>query len=263
MEAKKIFEPKKLMHHVVEDLRDKIIRGELREGQKLPPQDDFAKSMGVSRGTLREALQQLMLMGLIDMRQGDGTYIRAVTPSMFMNSLSPVLMMDKSSAHELLEARLHIESDVASLAAKNASRRDIHELKEILEGMKKSMASNNVDEFIKRDVEFHMLIAKSSQNRVLMKVVQTIRDILYQFIGDFFTVMPETTKFAMYYHRKILKAIEGRDPADAKKQMDAHIKSLIRRIKSWESQMNSLHQGGRGERNPSPFHPGTGQKIPH
>lgn len=232
-----IFEPKRLMHRVVEDIRDRIIRGELREGQKLSPQDKFAKGLGISRGTLREALHQLMLMGLIEMRQGDGTYIRAITPAMFMNTLSPALLMDKTSANELLEARLYIESDVAFLAAKNATREEIQELKKILGDMKLAMGRNNVDDFIKGDVEFHMLIAECSQNRVLMKVVQTIRDILYQFIGDFFTAMPDTIKNAMHYHANIVHAIERHDPEGAKKHMDAHIKSLIRRIRSRESQL--------------------------
>jgi GntR family transcriptional repressor for pyruvate dehydrogenase complex len=244
------------MHRVVEDIRDKIIRGELQEGQKLSPQDKFAESLGISRGTLREAFHQLMLMGLIEMRQGDGTYIRSIAPSMFMNTLSPALLMDKSSASELLEARLYIESEVASLAAKNATREEIQELKKILGGMKQDLAGNNVEDFITKDVEFHILIAKCSQNRVLMKVVQTIRDILYQFIADFFTVMPHTIKNAIYYHTNILRAIERHDRVGAKKNMEAHIKSLIRKIKSRENQLSSLTNKGDRRGNSPPSSPG-------
>lgn len=218
------------MHKAVEDIRDKIIRGELREGQKLPPQDKFAKSLGISRGTLREALHQLMFIGLIEMRQGDGTYIRSFSPVFFMDSLSSTLLMDKSYTSELLNARLYIEGEVAFLAAKNATKEEIQELKNILNDMKEDLAVSNVENFIKKDLEFHLLIAKCAKNRVLMKVVQTIRGILYQFIADFFTLMPQTIKNAMYHHNKILNAIERHDPIVSKKRMEAHIKSLIRRI---------------------------------
>jgi len=229
------------MHKAVEDIRDKIIRGELKEGQKLPPQDKFAKSLGISRGTLREALHQLMLMGLIEMRQGDGTYIRSFSPVFFVDSLSPTLLMDKTYTSELLDARLYIEGEVAFLAAKNATKEEIQELKNILNDMKGDLAVSNVEDFIKKDLEFHLLIAKCAKNRVLMKVVQTIRSILYQFIADFFTLMPQTIKNAVYYHNKILNAIERHDPIVSKKQMEAHIKSLIRRInKSRERQGTSV-----------------------
>jgi GntR family transcriptional repressor for pyruvate dehydrogenase complex len=95
--------------------------------------------MGVSRGTLREALNQLELMGIIEMRQGSGTYVRSITPSSFMESLSPALSMDRSSAGELLDARLYIEGAVAYLAAKKATDGEIWELKNILAQMRKAL----------------------------------------------------------------------------------------------------------------------------
>jgi GntR family transcriptional repressor for pyruvate dehydrogenase complex len=201
--------------------------------------------MGVSRGTLREALNQLVLMGIIEMRQGSGTYVRSITPSSFMESLSPALSMDRSSAGELLDARLYIEGAVAYLAAKKATDGEIWELKNILTQMRKALKENDIEDFINKDVEFHVSIAKSSKNRVLMRVVQTIRDILYQFIADYFTVMPDTVKNAMDYHIRIYKAIERQDPLEAKKQMESHIQSLIRKMKRMDE--NIFTQEGRSQ----------------
>jgi GntR family transcriptional repressor for pyruvate dehydrogenase complex len=203
--------------------------------------------LGVSRGTLREGLNQLVLMGLIEMRQGSGTYIKSITPSSFMTSLSPALLMDKNSAAELLDARLYIEGAVALLAAKKATGEDVRELGKILGEMREDFRAGNIEDFIDKDLKFHLLIARSSQNRVLMKVVQTIRDILYQFIADFFAAMPGTVKNAMDYHIKIFRAIERRDPKEAKKQMESHILSLIRRIKD-SRQIVAIHsRKGIGE----------------
>ncbi len=77
-----------------------------------------------------------------------------------------------------------------------------------------------------------------------MRVVQTIREVLYQFIADYFSLMPETMKNALYYHTRILKAIENQNPEEAKKEMEAHIISLTRRL-------SNLHQGLAGPQMPS------------
>jgi len=223
-----IFERSRLIPKIVETFQDKIIQGELKEGERLPSQDKLAKIMGVSRGTLREGLNQLVLMGIIEMRQGSGTYIRSVTPSTFIQSLSPALIMDKASTRELLDARLWIEGAVASLAAKKATQKDIQELRRILDDMKKNYEEENIDKFIGNDLEFHLMIAKSSKNRVLMKVLETIREILYKFIAGFFVVRPETVKTALRFHTRIFKAIERHNDQEAKKNMESHIQSLIR-----------------------------------
>ena len=223
-----IFERSRLIPKIVETFQDKIIQGELKEGERLPSQDKLAEIMGVSRGTLREGLNQLVLMGIIEMRQGSGTYIRSVTPSTFIQSLSPALIMDKASTRELLDARLWIEGAVASLAAKKATQKDIQELRRILDDMKKNYEEENIDKFIGNDLEFHVMIAKSSKNRVLMKVLETIREILYEFIAGFFAVRPETVKTALRFHTRIFKAIERHNDQEAKKNMESHIQSLIR-----------------------------------
>lgn len=235
-----IFKQTKLINKIIEEIKEQIIRGELKEGEKLPPQDKWAKAMGVSRGTLREALNQLVLMGLIEMKQGNGTYVKAISPSSFMESLSLALLMDKSSVSELLEARLCIEGAVAFWAAQKASDKDLSELQETLQQMKKALQENNAEEFIKKDLQFHILIAKSSKNRVLMRVVQTIREVLYQFIADYFSLMPETMKNAIGYHTRILKAIENHNPLQAKKEMEGHITSLIRRLNNLSQDFSAL-----------------------
>jgi len=233
-----------LIDKIVEEITNQIIQGKLKEGEKLPSQGEMAKSMGVSRGTLREAFNQLVQMGIIDMKQGSGTYVRSVTPSAFMKSLAPALLMDKSSAKELLDARIYIEGAVASLAAKKATKEDVDELRKALEGMRAALGTGNIKAFVDRDVEFHILIGRSTKNRVLMKVVETIREILYEFITDFFTAAPDTTRTALSYHAKIYKAIEHHDEAEARKQMESHMQSLIRMMDRAEGKTPDLGRTG-------------------
>jgi GntR family transcriptional regulator, transcriptional repressor for pyruvate dehydrogenase complex len=242
-----LIQPNRLINRIVDEVRDRIVRGEFKEGQKLSSQDKLAQKMGVSRVTLREALHQLMLMGLIEMRQGSGTYIKSITPSTYMNALSPALLMDRSSVNELLEARFYIESTVASLAAERALPKEVLELKKILDAMKADLQAGNLKDFAKRDVEFHMQVAKSAKNRVMLKVVQTIREILFQFIADFFSAMPDTVYHAINYHNRIVHAIEQGDGTEAKKRMEAHIRSLIRRVNQGKKESISRASKGKGD----------------
>lgn len=219
-----------LIDSIVKDIKDKIITGELKDGDILGSQDDLANTMGVSRASLREALNRLSLMGLIETRQGSGTFVKAIKPVDFMKSLSSLLIMDQASAKELLDARLHIESVVAALAAKNSTEEDIKRTKAVLDGMENDLREENLESYIARDVQFHMSIAESSKNRVLVKVVEIIRDILHQFIHKFFLTMPSSVSISIGYHRKIYEAIKNHDPIEARNHMEDHIKSLIMQI---------------------------------
>jgi GntR family transcriptional repressor for pyruvate dehydrogenase complex len=212
------------------DLRDKIISGEFKEGQMLASQDELAREMGVSRASLREALNHLRLMGLIETKHGRGSVVTRKTPVAFIDSLSSLLVMDRASAAELLDARLYIESAVAAVAAKNASQEDLKRMKKLLVGMERDFRAGNMESFTSQDVQFHILIAEITKNRVLVKVVEIVRDILRQFIQKFFDTVPSSASDAINYHRRIYEAIKDRNPEAAQRQMEAHIISLIKRL---------------------------------
>ena len=219
-----------LIDSIVAEIRDKVISGELTEGQMLASQDNLAKEMGVSRASLREALNHLRLMGLIETRHGSGSVVRRKTPVAFINSLSSLLTMDRASAAELLDARLYLESAVVAVAAKNASEEDLKGMKQLVKGMERDFKVGDVESFTSRDVQFHMLIAQSTKNRVLAKVVEIIRDILRQFIKKFFATVPASVSDAIEYHWRIYEAIRDGDAEGAQRHMEAHIISIVKRL---------------------------------
>lgn len=219
-----------LIDSIVAEIRDKVISGELKEGQMLASQDDLAKEMGVSRASLREALNHLRLMGLIETRHGSGSVVRRKTPVAFIDSLSSLLTMDRASAAELLDARLYLESAVVAVAAKNASEEDLKGMKQLVKGMERDFKVGDIESFTSRDVQFHMLIAQSTKNRVLAKVVEIIREILRQFIKKFFATVPASVSDAIEYHKLIYEAIKDRDPEGAQRHMEAHIISIVKRL---------------------------------
>ena len=225
-----VLERMTLIDSIVAEIRDKIISGELKEGEMLASQDELAREMGVSRASLREALNHLRLMGLIETKHGSGSIVRRSTPVAFINSLSSLLTMDRGSAAELLDARLYIESAVAAVAAKHASEEDLKGMKQLVEGMERDFKAGDIESFTSRDVQFHMLIAQSTKNRVLVKVVEIVRDILRQFIQKFFATVPASVSDAIEYHRRIYEAIKERDPEGAQRHMEAHIMSIVKRL---------------------------------
>lgn len=224
---RRILERTTVIDSIVAEIMDKIISGELKDGDMLASQDELARSMGVSRASLREALNRLSLMGLIETRQGSGTFVKTTEPLDFMNSLSSLLILDHVSATELLDARYYIESAIAGLAAKNATDREISEMKAVLERMARDIGACDAESFAVQDLQFHMLVAESSRNRVLVKVLGIISDILRQFILSTVTTFPVAAPSAADYHRRVYEAIRDHDVAAARKHMEEHIGFLI------------------------------------
>jgi GntR family transcriptional repressor for pyruvate dehydrogenase complex len=213
----------KLSSSVVKEFQHLISTGVYKSGDKLPAQDVLASSMGVSRTALREALKQLNLMGLVEMKHGIGTYVSTLKPFALLKSLSPLMLMDQSTVDEFFEARLYIESIVAFLAAKKADSEDIKDLENLDRQMEQDLKQRKLADFVEKDLDFHLLIAKASKNRVLARVIQIIRDLVHDVVGDTFENDLEATKNILKQNRKIIKAIQSHDVEDARKCMEDHI----------------------------------------
>lgn len=224
---RRILERTSVIDSIVAEIKDKIISGDLKDGDMLASQDELARAMGVSRASLREALNRLSLMGLIETRQGTGTFVKTAKPVDFMNSLSSLLILDRASATELLDARFYIESACADLAARNASDEEIKEMGALLDRMERVVGTFDAESFAAQDLRFHMLVAQSSKNRVLVKVLGIISDILRQFILGTVTAHPVAAAKATDFHRSVFEAICRRDSAAARKHMEEHISYLI------------------------------------
>lgn len=222
----RLFERTTVIDSVVAEIKAKIVSGELKNGDMLPSQDEFARALGISRASLREALNRLTLMGLIEMRHGSGTFVRTTRPQDLMNSLSSLLIIDKPSAAELLQARFHVESAVAALAAMNATDEDLDRMRLMLERIEREGVSSDVDVFIRFDTQFHMSIAEAAKNPVLTKVLEIIWELLPQRIRHL--ASPESIAAFLRYHRAIYDAVAHHDPVDARRQMEAHVNYLIR-----------------------------------
>src|SRR4030067_1397953 len=126
---------KKLADSVIDEIKRMIQSGEIREGDKLPNQNEFAAQLRVSRTSLREGLNTLTRLGVIEQRPGYGTVLRSGIPALFTDHPTPPLISDKAATIELIEARRYIEIGAAGLAVRNSTPEQVEEMRVLIDEM--------------------------------------------------------------------------------------------------------------------------------
>lgn len=213
-----------LYEGVIKYIQGQIISGELKPGDKLPPQDKFAKQLGVSRVTLREALKGLNTLGLIHIKQGGGTYIKEVTPDLFMQPMVPV-MMSNENVMEIIEARLYVELGTVHLCSMNRDQRILGKIQKTLIDMEKSLEDEDPNLFTSSDLHFHLAIGEGSGNSILMKILEIIQDILYQQQKKI-NIYPQVRKESYKDHQRIYQFIKGQDGEKGQQAMLKHLNKV-------------------------------------
>lgn len=216
-----------LVGTVFEALRAEILSGKLKDGECLPPQEELAERFGVSRTVLREALNRLSSLGLIDAQQGRGTFVRSLSPSSAVKPILNALSLDEASTRELIEARFHLEKAAVRLAARRATADHVAGLKSILDSMVRHVDAGDLEGFSADDLAFHLALAEATGNRILRRVLETIREMMYRFLEEFNRIKGAPAR-ALAYHEKILDAIADHDADKAEAEMAAHLLDVSR-----------------------------------
>lgn len=216
-----------LVEMVFESLRSDIVSGELGDGERLPPQEELAEKFGVSRTVLREALNRLSSLGLIEAQQGRGTFVRSLSPGSAMRPMLSALLLDESSTRELIEARFHLERVAVRLAARRAGPTEVTELGSLVDRMEQHVAQGDLAGFAADDLAFHLTLSELTRNSILRKVLEAIREMLFRFLEEFNRIEGAPAR-AVAYHRRILEAVASRDPDQAEAEMTAHLRDVTR-----------------------------------
>jgi GntR family transcriptional repressor for pyruvate dehydrogenase complex len=217
---------KKLADSVIEEIKRMLTNGELKEGEKLPNQNELATMLGVSRTSLREALNSLTMIGVIEQRPGFGTVIRSRGPAIFADHLSFPLISDEQATIELIEARGVIEIGAVELAVRHAAPEQVEEMGRLIEIMAQDVREKRISDYIENDVAFHYLIAKASQNRFILHLFATLRGAMEQYMQEAFKVLPWMQDRSFEFHQKIYEGIKNRDVSKAVSQMKKHIQDI-------------------------------------
>ena len=221
-----IFKPiktRKIYEEVVEQLKVMLTDGELKPGDKLPSERDMAESLSVSRASVREALTTLEAIGILEIKPGEGTFVRQTSDALTFAPLTLVLTVERNSGAQLMEVRRVLETEMAALAAERATSEDLHKINDWLNLMK---GAENTHDAVENDLRFHFAIAEATQNTILVRLINTIADLMHHtFQGKrekLYAHSPSGRRI-IREHEAIYQAIKNRAPDEARAKMLEHI----------------------------------------
>jgi GntR family transcriptional regulator, transcriptional repressor for pyruvate dehydrogenase complex len=219
----KAVEKKRAYEDIVKQILSLIEKGKLKRGDQLPVERELSETFKVSRATVREAIFSLESMGLVERRQGDGTYVIASSEDALVQPLATALFHEKDDIIDIFFVRKIIEPEVAQLASENRTLEEIDELEEILRKQAKEVESgeNPVD----TDSEFHRLLARMARNKVLERLLVTLVDLLGK-TREKYLQTEERKQKSLHGHHEILAAIKNGDGRTARKVMLRHLEDV-------------------------------------
>ncbi len=207
---------------VFEQIKQQILDNEWKSGEKIPSENELAALFGVSRITVRQALQKLAALGLIETRLGEGSFIKDATPGISMNQLIPMAYLNSNSLLQILEYRKIIEGNVAELATSKAEPGDLKKLEEAYENMEQ--VKDDLEKFSDADLNFHLMLAKMTKNTLIIQTFHIIYDVLRRAFTEI--VFKRGNSAGIYYHKLILEAVKNGNCMEAKRLMDEHMEDL-------------------------------------
>ena len=220
--------PKKLADQVFERIRDLIFKGDLRPGEQLKSERELSEILSVSRPTIRQAIRKLIDLGLLENRQGQGTFICNPKEVRGHNLLREMIDWDAASLRDLLEVRMALECQAATSAALRATAADVDALDRHVEDMRRSIEEGELG--ILEDVRFHMTLAYATKNQVQIMLMKNLYDLLHFGIEESLKQLymePRNLETILDQHRRVSEAIRQRDAIGAYNAMRRHITFLI------------------------------------
>jgi GntR family transcriptional repressor for pyruvate dehydrogenase complex len=212
---------------VIENIKGMIVRGELKQGDKIPSERELAERFNVSRVPIREALKILEYMGILDSTQGDGTYVRNFTVSDLINRMNFAVTATADTIMDLLELRISLECFAAYYAALRRTDDDIMQFRKALLDMREAKRNSTLDhETISRlrqlSHQFHRCLVQSAHNAVLTSVYENLYELLD--ISRQFTInMSGISYNSILAHEAVFNRIIEGDAEGARRSMDEHL----------------------------------------
>lgn len=196
---------KSLPKQIAEMIEEKIRGGEYQIGDKLPPEPVLMEIFGVSRNTLREAIQALTNCGLLQTRQGDGTYVMARERL----QVDFYQFMDSSDSEDVLEVRELLEKHIAMSAMRHADEEDLEEIGRALE--LRNAATGDIREATQADMDFHMAIARATHNEIVLNIYKYVSSYFNEFIYEKLRDTEADETHMDELHAQLLEAIRSKN----------------------------------------------------
>lgn len=220
----KPIKPKKVSSQIADQIRESILAGDFTPGDKLPPERELAEMFGVSRPSVREALNILSSSGLVMSYQGGGTVVLSLVDTDRGNALSDLIRTQQERALEVIEVRKCMESWTAYYAAQRALPEDLRRMEEILAGMERNLEGRLPSEDL--DANLHIVIARATHNIVWLHLMQSIFDAMKEFQRGVWRAVyltNEDHQLLFKHHSAVVTAIRTRDAEAAREAMMLHL----------------------------------------
>lgn len=225
----------------IAQLRDMILVGTLPPGSRLPPEQELAAQLGISRGSMREAVRALTYMGLVSVRRGDGTYVTGLEPSQMLEGVRFAAQAARDgTVLDVMEVRGMLEPAAASLAALRISQQELAELRTHFDQMR--AAADDPVRLVEHDAAFHDCIARATSNEWLAALLRGLAAPTIQARRLRAEVQNEVPAATIDQHEQILAALEEGDPELARAAALMHVSQTYRGLRAL---LNASEQGGR------------------
>jgi GntR family transcriptional repressor for pyruvate dehydrogenase complex len=231
----------RLYEQIVQQVEDSIMQGRLKPGDQLPAERDLAQRFGVSRTAVREAVKTLCEKGLVESYSGRGTFVTKPSSEAIWHPLNLMIRISQQEgAAHLADLRQILEPEIAALAVLRIEEQLLATMRETVALMNRSL--KDPEAYIEADLDFHLALAEAAGNPLILSLLDSIVGLLREQRSRIFKVDggPERGQF---HHKRILAAIEARDPDAAREAMRAHLQQVR------EDSSHSLP--GNGESDPT------------
>lgn len=229
-----------LTESAFEQLISHVVKGDWKAGDCIPPERELSKQLGIARSSLREALKAMELVGMVDSRVGDGTFVCPRSEFLSRPLLWAFTGTDNQELQEIMEARILIEENLAGLAAQRATKEEIAAIGEAVQMMQTSIA--RTEPILEADMAFHLAIAQASHNNVLAKSVQLLRNLMRQWLY-YKVMMPHVAPIVLKRHVAIYRAIAARKPVAARREMRLHLEEAAEMVTQVIAQRKTAKMG--------------------
>ncbi len=216
----------RLSDSIASDLERRILEGTLKAGERLPPERELAEQLGVSRPSLREALQKLAAKGLVQTRQGGGTLVVDRLQASFVDPWREMLRGHPALQQDLLEFRHMLESQAALLASERANELDLERIEDAFQALELAYEHDDMPACIKADVAFHQAIAEASHNALITHLSASLHRLIQEHVAKNLQYLhrhPQKWQHIRDQHRDIWNATRSRDARAAAAAARDHI----------------------------------------
>ena len=245
---------------MVDHLRDLVATGQLGPGDRLPAERDLAERLGVGRNSIREALRELQMVGLVESRRGAGTFVRSADSRVLMAPFQTVITMAAGLPEDVMEFRRMFEPEVAAMAARNINDEGIARLASALRRFDDAVEAS--DHALDADVGFHEAVARCTGNALVLGIQQALARLFADMRHRLVESSYEPGNRVARGHQALFGAIVAGDPEAAREVMLEHLEEVEKSLTFWEPIPMAPAPGGAGHADDGDTGDEGGREVP-